>query len=68
MEAGHILKPEDYATPYWWGCTITIDETTEYSFDKGEGIAIAKNYESHKVRTNYYKFTYVFTDELIDSW
>jgi hypothetical protein len=68
MEAGHILTPEDYATPYWWGCTIMIDETAEYSFEKGEGVTIAKNYESYKVRTNYYRFTYVFTDELIDSW
>lgn len=68
VDGGSVLAPEDYDTPFWWGCTIIVDDTSEHTFGKDEGLAVVKNYESQKIETNHYKFTYTFTDELIAEW
>lgn len=68
VDGGSDLTPEDYDTPFWWGCTIIVDEQTEYIFTKGEGIAAVKNYDAQKIGTNHYKFTCIFTDEMIEKW
>lgn len=68
IDGGSVLAAEEYDTPFWWGCTIIIDDTSEHIFGKSESVSTAKNYESQKIETNYYKFTYTFTDEMIAKW
>jgi hypothetical protein len=62
------MTPNEYISPYYAGSKLLIDDIDEYTLVKGEGITSVANYVNYKVRENYYIFTYVFTDELIDSW
>lgn len=61
------IKPENYAAPYVAGDKIKVNNN-EHTFVKSESITNVNNYSSSKLDYNYYRFTYVFTDELIDSW
>lgn len=61
------LQAADFRSPYQYhGATIEI-ENRKYTIEPGEGLANALNYQHRKLTTNYFQFTYTFTDETIKS-
>lgn len=61
------LQATDFSSPYkYHGATVEIG-TTKYTIAPNKGFANANNYQVEKLGTNYFRFTYVFTDETIAS-
>lgn len=61
------LQTTDFSSPYkYHGATVEIG-TTKYTIAPNKGFANANNYQVEKLGTNYFRFTYVFTDETIAS-
>lgn len=59
------LQAMDFRSPYQYhGATIKID-AKKYEIKSDDGLANALNYRHLKLGTNYFQFTYVFTDEAI---
>lgn len=59
------LQATDFRSPYQYhGATIAI-ESQRYVMEPDDGLANALNYRHLKLGTNYFQFTYVFTDEAI---
>ena len=53
-----------YVPPFFsFDTKIIYDGEVEVILSNGEGITDTKNYESEKIGTRYYKFTYIFTDD-----
>ena len=68
-EGSKNIKPENYVSPQWGAETIIIvDDGNEYILSKGESITEVMNYEAEKIKHNYYRFTYTFTDEILQSF
>lgn len=49
----------------WHGATIIVGEQS-YWVDSDEGITDIKNYEVEKLGRNNFRFTYTFTDEILE--
>jgi hypothetical protein len=62
------LTPDRYLSPYDAGNKIIVDENPGHVLQNGESITEVMNYEAEKVKRNYYRFTYRFTDELLQSF
>ena len=59
------LQAKDFSSPYQYhGATVKIG-STKYAIAHNEGFANARNYQVEKLGNNYFRFTYVFTDEII---
>ena len=57
------LQATDFSSPYQYhGATVEFG-TTKYTIAPNEGLANANNYQVEKLGTNYFRFTYVFTDD-----
>ena len=60
------LKASDYQSPYYhFEVAIKIDGQ-KFVLDSDCAFVNAANYRSEQLGTNYYKFTYIFTDEIVE--
>lgn len=59
------LQATDFSSPYQYhGATVKIG-STKYAIAPNEKFANVGNYLVEKLGTNYFRFTYIFTDENI---
>ena len=61
------VTPDDFYSPYRGTTAIIIDDDIVHEPQMGESITNVPNFEAEKVERNHYKFTYVFTDEYIET-
>lgn len=47
-------------------CSITIDDADPIQLVSDKGIRDRNNYQVEKLGNNYFRFTYTFTDEMVD--
>ena len=62
------MTPENYVSPYRVGDKIIVNGDIVHVLQKGESITEVMNYEAEKIKHNYYRFTYTFTDEILQSF
>ncbi len=64
--AGKYVTPESYSVPYYADGTTLIVGEKELLLLENESILDISSYNTEKIEDRHYRFTYTFTDEIID--
>lgn len=64
--AGEYVTPESYSVPYYANGTTLIVGEKEFLLLENESILDISSYNIEKIKERHYRFTYTFTDEMVD--
>ena len=57
------VEPQNYVSPFEGNCNITVNDTLQVATHI---LSDVDNYQAVKIKNNHFRFTYTFTNEIIE--